>query len=156
MISTACMLTKPALIFHRGAFRPPPPTHSQLPPLWRPAGSPSEPWSRGGWGGGALSWSDRFKRVKLVAFSLRVQMHTYPPAVALRLPSPVPPSSERPTLSSFIDPPPSCPTPTPSLCAQVWTFYIYFSGTDMEHLRGRSGCCDRLDRSNWEMCFYNM
>lgn len=92
-----------------------------------------------------MSWSDRFKRVKLVAFSLRVQMHTYPPAVALRLLSPVPPSSERPTLSSFIDPPPPFPShphpPPPTLCAQVWTFYIYFSGTDMEHLRGRRGCC---------------
>lgn len=153
MISTACMLTKPALIFHRGAFRPspslppsPPPTHN-YPPSGDLRGrrqSRGPGGAEGGWGG-TMSWSDRFKRVKLVAFSLRVQMHTYPPAVALRLLSPVPPSSERPTLSSFIDPPPPFPShphpPPPTLCAQVWTFYIYFSGTDMEHLRGRRGCC---------------
>lgn len=62
------------------------------------------------------------KTIELVAFSLRVQMHTYPSAVALRLVFPVPGTSN--TLL-MIDPPPFPDIPPPPiLCAQVWTFFF--------------------------------
>lgn len=54
------------------------------------------------------------KRVKLVAFSLRVQMHTYPPAVALRLLVPVLGTSN--TLLIYRPLPPFLPRPPYPLC----------------------------------------